>query len=147
MDSMHRAALLDAAIAIESQTGLGLFGFTLVGSAGKIGLDGHNQVMVFSSSWPFGGHIQGQTTMAWREEHIIDSDVYVNAVNYTYFTGFVPNYSKVSLESLYVHEMLHALGLAHNENAGSVMNESLAFGQIRTTLSAEDVAAIRCLYQ
>lgn len=146
MDSMHRTALLDAARAIESQSGLSLFRFRLIGSPGVVSNDGHNQVMVYLSGWPVASSIQGQTRIHWSDEWIVDSDIYVNAVNYTYYVGEHSDYTKVHLTSLYIHEMLHALGLAHNHSADSVMYEYLGYGQVRTTLSAEDVAALHCLY-
>jgi predicted Zn-dependent protease len=52
----------------------------------------------------------------------------------------------VDLQSLVLHELGHVLGLAHNTMTDSVMQASLASGQIRETPGTTDINDLKCGY-
>ena len=90
---------------------------------------------------------QARTTVYWQGESIYESDVQLNAFNFSYFTDGEPvDFSKVHLESLLVHEFGHVLGLAHREDSGSVMKTSLLNGYIRDEPGHVDMSSLSCEY-
>lgn len=89
---------------------------------------------------------QARTTIHWAGTEIFEADIRINAANFSYFYGSEPSIMGVDLASLLVHELGHALGLAHNVSTGSVMNFYLNFGQDRRKLSDEDLASLGCEY-
>jgi hypothetical protein len=89
---------------------------------------------------------QARTTIYWQGEQIVEGDIRVNAKNFTFFTGNNIGATSVDFESLLIHELGHLLGLAHDNEAGSVMNERLASGVLRREIGAVDLASVKCEY-
>jgi hypothetical protein len=89
---------------------------------------------------------QARTTIYWSGAQIFEADIRINADDFEYFLAEEAPSVHVDLTSLLVHELGHALGLAHNVTHGSVMNLSLAEGQERRKLSDTDLANLRCEY-
>lgn len=89
---------------------------------------------------------QARTTIYWTGAEIFEADLRINAANFSYYLGEDPNFTKVDLQSLVLHELGHVLGLAHNVTTGSVMNFTLNEGQDRRTLSDDDLASLKCEY-
>lgn len=117
-----------------------------VGGSNSPVQDGHN-IIYWMTSWETSrANEQARTTIYWHGNQIFEADLRLNAYNYSLFTGPGSNVSGVDLESLVLHELGHVLGLAHNDNLGSVMNISLSSGQTRRTLDAQDVESLRCEY-
>lgn len=93
---------------------------------------------------------QGRTTVYWSGNTIYEADVRINASS---LSSFVFHYNSsepvvgVDLKSLFIHELGHALGLDHNDLAGSIMNTHLQDGVERVVLSPEDTANLQCEYQ
>lgn len=90
---------------------------------------------------------QARTTVHWRGSVLQEADIRINLKNFDYFLDISAyNSNAVHFESLVLHEIGHALGLAHNESDKSVMQTSLGQGSIRDTVGAEDLSSITCEY-
>lgn len=89
---------------------------------------------------------QARTTIYWSGVQVFESDIRINAKNFDYYMGDASNFTNLDLTSLLVHELGHALGLAHNNASGSVMNFSLDQGQDRRKLTTTDIGNLGCEY-
>lgn len=90
---------------------------------------------------------QARTTVHWRGNILGEADVRINAKNFTFYLNESDyNWSAVHFESLVLHELGHALGLAHNESEASIMRTSLAQGISRDTVGQEDLSSLSCEY-
>ncbi len=89
---------------------------------------------------------QARTTIYWQGEQIVEGDIRLNAKNFTFFTGSTLVATAVDFESLLIHELGHLLGLAHDNQTGSVMNERLASGVLRRDINEADLASVKCEY-
>jgi hypothetical protein len=90
---------------------------------------------------------QARTTVYWSGNRIYEADIRINDKDFDYyFSDTTPDYTKVHLESLLIHELGHVLGLAHTETSGSVMNASLANGKVREEPGNMDISSLKCEY-
>lgn len=90
---------------------------------------------------------QARTTIFWSGSMMTEADIRINNQDFDYFLGnYTTNSLHVHLESLVLHELGHALGLAHNESADSVMQMRLAQGDIRDEVGKEDLLSMSCEY-
>lgn len=108
--------------------------------------DGYSTIYWFDAWDPNKPTEQARTTIYWSGTEIFEADVRINASNFHYNYGTETNFSDVDLDSLLVHELGHALGLAHNVTHGSVMNITLDNGQVRRKLGEVDMASLKCEY-
>ncbi len=108
--------------------------------------DGYSMIYWFESWDSTRRSEQARTTIYWTGSEIFEADIRINAANFSYTTGENVNSTEVDLTSLLVHELGHALGLAHTATHGSVMNFSLDEGQDRRKLSESDLASLKCEY-
>lgn len=108
--------------------------------------DGYSMIYWFDTWDPNRTTEQARTTIYWSGTEIFEADIRVNAADFSYYFGENSNFSEVDLQSLMVHELGHALGLAHNVNHGSVMNFTLDHGQDRRKLDDVDLASLKCEY-
>lgn len=89
---------------------------------------------------------QARTTIYWQGEQIVEGDIRINAKNFTFFYTGTPVTASVDIESLFIHELGHLLGLAHDNSTGSVMAERLASGLTRRDIGSMDIASAKCEY-
>ena len=91
---------------------------------------------------------QARTTVHWMGSVLQEADIRINAKDFTFFTDHRDYQSgAIHFESLVLHELGHALGLAHNDSDYSVMQTALAQGRIRDTVGKEDLASLACEYR
>ena len=89
---------------------------------------------------------QARTTVFWKGNQILEADVQINAQDFNFSTGAHALSGAVDIESLFVHEFGHVLGLAHSAIEGSVMATRLASGVLRRSPSKTDLDSLRCEY-
>lgn len=89
---------------------------------------------------------QARTSVYWISNEIKETDIRVNATNFSFFTDTPTSSRDVHLESLILHELGHVLGLKHEDHSNSVMATYLAYQAKRTDISARDKDSIRCEY-
>lgn len=112
--------------------------------------DGRSLVY-WMSSWEAGRlDEQGRTVVYWIGDQIKEADLLINQSSQSnfkfYWSQEGQESGKVELESLFLHELGHVLGLKHNESGSSVMDPKLRRGQIRSDLAGEDVDSLFCEY-
>ncbi len=105
--------------------------------------DGYNMIY-WMNEWDHNRRAeQARTTVYWGGTQIVEADLRINAKNYSFYMESGKPVG-LDLESLIVHELGHVIGRSHAPEG--VMQVSLAEGQQRRTLSAEDVSALKCEY-
>ncbi len=109
--------------------------------------DGYSKIYVMHSWEHSLANEQARTTIYWEGNRIYEADMRIDAANFQFFTDALDrNFAQVDLQSLVLHELGHMLGLAHTTATDSVMQPSLAGGQIRETLGQTDIKDIQCQY-
>lgn len=110
------------------------------------GKDGYSMIYWLTNWDPKRPTEQARTTIYWSGSEIFEADMRINGANfgYSYATDVTPG--KIDFESLFVHELGHVLGLAHNVTPGSVMNIELNEAQSRRVLSGIDTTNLKCEY-
>lgn len=109
--------------------------------------DGTNGIY-FLNAWDSGEtKEQGRTAIKWDISKIRDADIKINAQHFKFFNeGDTNTAGKISIESLILHEMGHALGLKHIEESGSSMQPYLASGISRNWAGDVDINSLNCEY-
>ena len=124
--------------------------FTIGGyvSGSSVPREDGDSVIYYLSNWGSrASNKQAITDTYWRGNNIVESDVAINAENYSYSTGDFVSSSQVDLESLLIHELGHVLGLVHDDTSfGSVMNHRLKKQELRREISTDDRKNLSCEY-
>jgi len=109
--------------------------------------DGTNGIY-FLDTWDSGeSKEQGRTAIKWDLSKIRDADIKINAQNFKYYLeGDKDTAGKISIESLMLHEMGHALGLKHIEEETSSMQPTLATAKSRNNPGDVDINSLNCEY-
>lgn len=117
---------------------------------GKLAVDGKSSIYWISTGWPR-MHASKQAITRTRSigNSLKETDIVINSSAYDFFLA-TPRPTGVDLKSLYIHELLHSVGLKHiKKDSASVMNPNLAFGAQpqRRRLSVVDKESLRCEYE
>ncbi len=135
---------LDRAIKLwEDTTGRNLFQFNgyVHGTPYQDGLS----IIYWLNEWePEKPNEQARTTVYWTGDQIYEFDMRVNNKNFKWIDGH--KYDSVDIESVLIHELGHALGLAHHGDIRSVMFPQLPNDYVRTTLTEDNINSINCVY-
>lgn len=151
MPAEAKQSILEAAKSwntIASQNVIEFSDMSAEGSPSESYADG-NPMIFFKKDWEANKvSEQGRSIIVHKGARIVDADIWINAKNFN-FTYYGQEFSpvKVDLVSLVVHEMGHALGLAHNSNYNSVMFASLRRGYDRREIDhLGDIESFGCEY-
>lgn len=147
-------AIEEAIASWERQTGRKLFVLEMTqDSLYPIKRDGRNSVYIMTNWEPDRVNEQGRTSLYYMGGVATEADIRINIKDFKYYIGDVPPLSPmpsgVNLETLFMHELGHALGLFHLEEPkykGSVMFPYLEDGVKRMTLTPNDLEGFQCLY-
>jgi hypothetical protein len=86
---------------------------------------------------------QGMSTLNSIDEVIDGARIRINNFDFKISEG-EPNYNEVDCESLMIHELGHAIGIAHIDK--TVMNPTLPSGMTRREITKPVVDAFTCIY-
>ncbi len=89
---------------------------------------------------------QARTTIYWEGTHIREADMKLNAKDFTMTNASPLTGLQIDIESLFVHELGHVLGLQHNDSGKSVMAVVLSFAEVRKTPYPDDISSLKCEY-
>lgn len=89
---------------------------------------------------------QARTSVFWVGDQIKEADIRINAKNFSFYVDEPKNEKDVHLESLFVHELGHVLGLKHRDDAPSIMATYLASETVRDKLTDIDKQNLTCEY-
>lgn len=159
-----RPAIYRAAKTWEDQAGQKLFNITEDSSQASPTptKDGKNGIY-FMHSWESNRQSeQGRTSVYWADDQIMESDIRINAANFSFYdqdptqlvlasgidgtVNALSNSSGYNFEALILHELGHFLGLKHTTDRSSVMVTHLSAYTNRTVLSQADSESIKCAY-
>ncbi len=117
----------------------------------------------FLSSWESDRQSeQGRTTVYWGSDQIMEADIRINALDFSYYdqeqTDLVVAASRsgtskafgstdgYNFEALILHELGHFLGLKHSSEKGSVMGTHLSAYNNRIEPTLSDNESVKCAY-
>lgn len=161
LNPLQRDALVEAVDTIHAQYGKIIFNLVLGVSAsdkwksswvkyGSLASDGKSSVYWITTGWPrVYSNKQAITRNRSRGNLMKETDIVINASVYDFFLVATKPVG-VDLKSLYIHELLHSVGLKHIiTDPVSVMNPQLAYGAQpqRRILSSVDKESLDCEYQ
>ena len=110
--------------------------------------DDKYNVIYFMTTWPADQNMeQARTAIRWDVSKLRDSDIKVNVSNFSlYADGETQVDGQISLLSLMLHEMGHAVGLKHIPDALSVMQTHLGSNTDRNKPGPVDLESLGCEY-
>lgn len=98
----------------------------------------NNNIVIFrDDEWPYDGNAAALTTLTFlaRNGEILDADIEVNTASNDFS---IDGDEGVDLQTLFTHELGHALAFEHSTEPGSVMAPNIAQGERRRTLADSD---------
>lgn len=105
--------------------------------------EGTSTIGWVESGWRHGGSAIGVTGPSWGGNRLVEADMEMNGVNFTWTTG-PGSHNNVNAYSIILHEGGHYYGLGHSTVRGSSMWPSYGGGII--SLGPDDEAGICALY-
>jgi len=104
--------------------------------------DGLN-VISMPTQWPRTVYQQASTSVRWNGSQIIETDIIINR-NFQFYSGHLDKTNKFNLESLFIHEFGHALGLNHINSPNNVMNPILRPNEERLIITQDIIDSLKC---
>lgn len=108
--------------------------------------DGRNVVFLLDDAWPGTEDEVSESRLFLEGTTVVEADVALNGWDYAWSLDDQGGSARFDVQAAVVHELGHALGLAHSADAASVMNPSTV-GQVQKRLPGpDDEAGICSLY-
>lgn len=118
--------------------------------------DGRNVIYLLNTWEAQKASEQGRTSVYWIGDQIKETDVRLNAENFSFywedFNGQTATSlnamagTQVNMEALVLHELGHVLGLKHRDGDSSVMGTYLRAKEDRVDLASVDEVSLQCEY-
>lgn len=110
---------------------------------------GHDKVNViyWVKDWNFDPNIQAVTSTYWIGRRYVEADIRVNSRNFTFYISNPTDPRAIHIETIFVHEFGHVLGLDHRTSRDSVMIPRLPSNYERNQLTKEDLWVLRNAYE
>lgn len=105
--------------------------------------EGESVIGWVESGWRHGSSAIGVTGSRYTSRNIVEADMEMNGVNYTWTTSSGSG-SRVNVYSIALHEGGHYMGLGHSSDRGATMYFSYSGGI--TAINADDELGICTLY-
>ncbi len=108
--------------------------------------DGYSMLYWMNTWEASAANEQARTTIYWSGSQIYEADIRINEKDHDFYVGSDEDFGGVDFKSLIIHELGHALGLAHTVTPKSVMNAALPSGYDRRLIGKMDIDSLRCEY-
>lgn len=144
---MHKA-IFDSVLEWNNKFDFEVFTINLnnVKSANRAKKDLYSVIYWETTKVNFDSNKQALANIYWQGDSIIESDITINAANYTFFLENPESTYDIHLKSVIVHELGHVLGLSHNDHENGVMGSFLEPNIVRDALTESDLKSVSCEY-
>lgn len=145
--AQYEQPLKDAAKQWEDAAGMSLFTIDRLGTVSTPNSNDSTNVVYWMTDWDDSQKdLQAVTSVHWYRNNLTDTDMKVDARYFRYFVDTPTSTADIHMESLFVHELGHVLGMKHKTVSPTVMWATLRGATIRETLSATDITSLKCEY-